>query len=109
MVEFDTIISIRQYLKDELEMDTKDIDDMVEILLESLTNQIVDLKAIISFGDLTEIRDIGHAIKGAAANMGAVHISEIGKKLESPEINSDPIKCSEIMAILQEALTFLQN
>ena len=106
MAEFDTIIQIRKYLEEEFAMDNEEIDEMIEILLDSIQRQISELESAISSCDLSKVGGIGHAIKGAAANIGAIYISNIGKNLE---MNSDPVKCAEMTEKLQEAITILLN
>jgi HPt (histidine-containing phosphotransfer) domain-containing protein len=109
MADFDTIDKIQTYLEDEFAMDQEEIDEMVEILLESIQEQIAELKTAIQSGNTEDISKIGHAVKGAASNIGAVYISEIGKNFENPEINSDSGKCTEEVEKLQEAINLLKN
>lgn len=109
MSDFDTVADIRKYLSDEFGMDAEDCDEMVEILFESIENQIADIQLKLASGDMTGVGHSGHAIKGAAANVGAVHISSIGKGLEEAGKESDSTICTELATQLQNAYAALKT
>jgi HPt (histidine-containing phosphotransfer) domain-containing protein len=109
MPEIDSIIQIRTYLEEEFAMDKEEVDEMLEILLDNIQTQVSELEKAISSGDLSKVGEIGHAIKGAAGNIGATYISGLGKKLESPEIKSDSAQCSVMKEKLLEAISTLRE
>jgi HPt (histidine-containing phosphotransfer) domain-containing protein len=109
MAEFDTVADVRKYLKDEFGMDTEDCDEMVDILFESLEKQIGEIQLKLAAGDIAGIGNSGHAIKGAAANVGAVNISAIGKGMEEAGKASDSAKCAELLSQLQNVYAALKT
>ena len=109
MPEFDTVADVRKYLTDEFGMDAEDCEEMVTILFESLENQIGEIQLKLASGDITGVGHSGHAIKGAAANVGAVNISAIGKAMEEAGKASDSAKCAELVPQLQTAFATLKT
>ena len=55
---------------------------MVELFVQTLAERTVELQAAIAGGDIDEINRVGHTIKGMAAAIGAVSLSECGLDLQ---------------------------
>lgn len=109
MSELDKLSEICKYLEDEFAMESDEVSEMIEMMRENLTSQIADLKTALASGDTEMLGHIGHAIKGAAANIGASHISEIAASIDTPETVSDPAKCAELIKSLEENLISWSN
>ena len=109
MEEFDTISGVSRYLEDEFSMDQEEVAEMIGMLLEGLETQISELETAVADSDQQSIKEIGHSIKGSAANIGAMHLSELGKRFESPDINTNPEECSAIIAEIKESLSILRS
>jgi HPt (histidine-containing phosphotransfer) domain-containing protein len=68
---------------------------MVELFIESMTELSETAKTQIDASDTAGLGEIGHSIKGAAANVGASVISKIGKELEIAGKAGDLAKSTE--------------
>lgn len=109
MAEFDTVSQISKHLSEEFGMDSEDIREMLDILFESIENQIANVQNNLESDNLVSVGNSGHAIKGAAANVGANNISSIGKALEDAGKSADGDKCRELFSQLQNAYDSLKS
>ncbi len=57
-------------------------DAIVQSFYEETRTKIEPLKAAIAANDAVAVAKIGHGIKGSAANLRLIEISEVGKKIE---------------------------
>jgi len=104
-----TIDDIKNYLKDEFGMDDNDIADMLESLFEGFEQSISALQTAIAEKNTDEIASAGHAIKGSTANIGAVVISEIGKRMEDAAKSNNIDECAVALEDLKQAYHELKN
>lgn len=104
MSTLDKLSDICEYLEDEFAMEPDEINEMIDMMRDSLTSQIADLKAALASGDTETLRSLGHAIKGASANIGANCLSKTAAAIDTPEAVADPEKCSELINSIQENL-----
>ncbi|NOY76166.1 MAG: Hpt domain-containing protein [Kiritimatiellaeota bacterium] len=97
-------MSVENYLRTEFEMDEDDIREMLDVFIESMNEMKETVKAQIQASDTAALGETGHAIKGAAANVGAESISEIGKKMESAGKAGDAAICAEAAAEFEKLI-----
>ncbi|MCK5843248.1 MAG: Hpt domain-containing protein [Victivallales bacterium] len=100
--------SIRNHLKTEFEMDNGDVQEMMDVFVESMDELLVAAKGQLQAADAAGLGETGHAIKGAAANVGATEISELGKIVESAGKAGDAAACEAPVAELENVLKTLQ-
>jgi len=55
---------------------------MVDLFLQTLDERALELRAAAAAGDVDEVRRVGHAVKGMAAAVGAVELSQAGERLQ---------------------------
>ena len=109
MEEFDTKSGISRYLEDEFSMDQEEISEMIEMLLEGLESQIGELETAVANSDLQSIKEIGHTIKGSAGNVGALHLSALGKRFESFDVNTNLEEAAAIITEIKESMSQLRS
>ncbi len=109
MSELDTLEDIRDYLAEEFGIKNADSDEMIEMLIDSLISEIQELKDAVKAGNADAVKSIGHALKGSASNLGASHLAEIGKTLETHKANGDFSKSVELITDIEESLQLLQQ
>ena len=64
---------------------------MVDLFLQTLDERAVELRDAAAAGNGDEVRRVGHAVKGMAAAVGALELSQAGERLQhcaDPEIPS---------------------
>ncbi|MCX6076555.1 MAG: Hpt domain-containing protein [Campylobacterales bacterium] len=71
-----------QKIADELEFDLEDIEMLLEVFLESAKDSLSALKEAIDKDDLERIFKFAHAIKGSAANLTLMKISNLANEIE---------------------------
>ena len=102
-----TMEAIKTYLRVEFEMDDEDIQEMVEIFIESMTELSETAKSQAQASNSTGLGETGHAVKGAAANVGAIIISKLGGEMETAGKAGDILKCAECAAEFAKLVTEL--
>jgi HPt (histidine-containing phosphotransfer) domain-containing protein len=63
---------------------------MVDLFVQTLTERTVELQVAVDSGDIGEINRVGHAVKGMAAAIGAVSLSECGLDLQNATADAVP-------------------
>ncbi|MGB5866673.1 MAG: Hpt domain-containing protein [Arcobacteraceae bacterium] len=71
-----------QKIADELEFDLEDVEMLIEVFLESVTESLQSLNNAIMSNDYEAILYSAHSIKGSAANLTLMHISELARTIE---------------------------
>ena len=105
----DTESKIRKYLAEEFGMNDTEIDEMLEIFLESLERLTVEIKESISSWNAGQLKTAGHSLKGVAANIGAEHIAALGKSIEDTGVEGTPEQAASLLAELNKALDNLKQ
>ncbi len=72
-----------QEIADELDFDLEDIEMLMEVFLEGAKESLESLKMAIDNNDLEQIFQSAHALKGSAANLTLMDISNLAKQIES--------------------------
>lgn len=57
--------------------------ELVDIFLESCETRLKSLEDAVERGDVRVIGDLGHALRGAASNLGALELTELAKDIEA--------------------------
>ena len=102
-----TMDMIKSYLRTEFEMDDEDIQEMVEVFIESMTELSEAANQQAQNSDSAGLGETGHAIKGAAANVGAETLSELGRKMETAGKDGDIATCADCAAKFAELVAEL--
>jgi HPt (histidine-containing phosphotransfer) domain-containing protein len=71
-----------QKIADELEFDLEDIRMLLEVFLESAKDSLSALKEAIDKDDFEHIFIFAHSIKGSAANLTLMEISNVARDME---------------------------
>ena len=72
-----------QKIADTLEFDLEDVEMLVGVFLSTANDSLVELKRSIELNDKESIMRIAHSIKGSAANLTLIDISEVAKEIET--------------------------
>jgi 3-isopropylmalate/(R)-2-methylmalate dehydratase small subunit len=72
----------REELLERLGDDEELVAEIVELFLDDAPQQIASIEAAVAAKDGEEIRNRAHALKGAAANMGAADLCEKARQME---------------------------
>ena len=107
--ENDSVAMITEYLKNEFGMAQEDVSEIFDIFFEETQGSINELNNCILDMGFEKIVAAAHAIKGSAANINAVHISEFAKHIEQAAKNNDIAVCQENFPELKFAFETLQK
>lgn len=71
-----------QKIADELDFDLEDIEMIFGVFLEGSKKSLCELKKAIELKNMEDIFHLAHSIKGSAANLTLMEISNIAKEIE---------------------------
>lgn len=80
---------------------------VAQMLPDFLNNRVKDLKtirALMTDGDWTEIRRLGHNMKGSGAAFGLPPVSEFGGRIEMAALEANTEAMDSVLDELQEFL-----
>lgn len=60
----------------------KDLEDLVPTFMKNRGKELEALKAALAAGDMEQLRQIGHRMKGVGVSYGFDHVSTLGKQIE---------------------------
>ncbi|MDP3285636.1 MAG: Hpt domain-containing protein [Desulfobacterales bacterium] len=69
-------------LAGEIGFDNEDYLELIELFINTTTDDIAKLKTAINNGDFNAAENAAHSIKGAASSLGLMEISDEAKKIE---------------------------
>ncbi|QSH41080.1 Hpt domain-containing protein [Lentisphaerota bacterium ZTH] len=98
----DTKKNIFEYMRKNLGFSEVDSEDIFKTFLECADDYLKQAKTHLSNEAWEQLARLGHTIKGAAASIGACHISQTGKELQSAAEK----KSAELVL---EKITILEN
>jgi HPt (histidine-containing phosphotransfer) domain-containing protein len=104
----DSIEKIKVYLKEEFELDDDDISEMLEAFVINMEQMVNNASEKLASSSLYEVGRIGHSIKGAAANLSANNISELGKQLQTEAEAGNQVECQNIITELSDTINNLK-
>lgn len=58
------------------------LQEILDYFVELVPGQLDDLEAVLRAGDVSAVDLQAHAMKGGAANVGAIRVSEVARELE---------------------------
>ncbi|NET10021.1 MAG: response regulator [Symploca sp. SIO2B6] len=83
---------------------------LLELFVEDCQDQLKQLKGAIARGDLTQIEQVAHYIKGAGANVGAQYIQHYAHRIECHVRETHQLACFNLeLEQLEESLTIIQT
>lgn len=75
------------------------LEEMLALYQEDTPDRIVALAATLSSGEMSDMADVAHAIKGAASTMGAPKVRAIAAEMEAAgrlgKFEADPVQVLE--------------
>ncbi len=60
----------------------KDLEDLVPTFLKNRAKELETLRAALAAGDLEQLRQLGHRMKGVGNSYGFENVSTLGKRIE---------------------------
>ena len=91
-----------QKIADKLDFDLDDVEMLMDVFLEGVQESLKKLETAIDTNDLEQIFQLAHAIKGSAANLTLMDISDLAKVIESESRAGNDINYLEKFEILKE-------
>lgn len=98
-----------QEIADKLDFDLEDVEMLIEVFLEGTEESLSSLKSAIDENNLEEIYKSAHAIKGSAANLTLMEISDIAKEIELSSRQEQECDYMEKFKILQKLIEDIQS
>ncbi|HOX24738.1 MAG TPA: Hpt domain-containing protein [Candidatus Krumholzibacteria bacterium] len=83
--------------------------ELIDFFLELAPKQLDDLQAVVDAGDVAAVDLQAHAMKGGAANVGAVKVSATARELEMLAKGGGLAGAAEIFARLRAEFTTFQR
>lgn len=83
--------------------------DVIEVFARVAHESIETLSSSILRGDRDEVRRVAHALKGAAAQVGAARLSASAAKIERAMKDGGSASAVELPALLHESLDELRK
>lgn len=93
-----------QKIADELDFDLEDVEMLIEAFLEGARESLASLEEAVYKNDLEEIFKSAHAIKGSAANLTLMDISNLAKKIEHSAREKELIEYSKMFENLKQLI-----
>jgi HPt (histidine-containing phosphotransfer) domain-containing protein len=60
----------------------KDLEDLIPTFMANRTKEVATLSAALGAGDMEQLRQLGHRMKGVGNSYGFEQISILGKQIE---------------------------
>jgi len=60
----------------------KDLEDLIPTFMKNRTTEVATLRAALAAGDLEQMRQLGHRMKGVGNSYGFEKVSTLGKQIE---------------------------
>ena len=60
----------------------KDLEDLIPTFIKNRTTEVETLRAALAAGDLEQMRQLGHRMKGVGNSYGFEKVSTLGKQIE---------------------------
>jgi len=73
---------VRDHLRRVYELDPEGVQELYEIGHDTVTQTLARMEAAVVAGNLTEMGDAGHMLKGTLFNMGLTEAAEAARALE---------------------------
>ncbi|MDA3907904.1 MAG: Hpt domain-containing protein [Sulfurimonas sp.] len=93
-----------QKIADELDFDLEDVEMLMDVFLQGAKESLLALEEAIDQKDLEQIFRSAHAIKGSAANLLLLDISNIAKEIEHSAREKESIEYNQIFKNLKQLI-----
>ena len=60
----------------------KDLEDLIPTFMKNRTKELETLRVALGAGDMEQLRQLGHRMKGVGSSYGFEQVSAIGKRIE---------------------------
>jgi HPt (histidine-containing phosphotransfer) domain-containing protein len=60
----------------------KDLEDLIPTFMKNRGKELETLRSALAAGDLEQLRQLGHRMKGVGNSYGFEHVSTLGKQIE---------------------------
>ncbi|MEK6244593.1 MAG: Hpt domain-containing protein, partial [Pseudomonadota bacterium] len=60
----------------------KDLEDLIPTFMKNRHQELKTLRAALAAGDMEQLRQLGHRMKGVGSSYGFEHVSVLGKQIE---------------------------
>ncbi len=81
-----------------------DLVDLIPGFLDNRDKDVGRLRALLAQDDFTEIRRIGHSMKGAGGGYGFDTITDLGAEIETAALQADAVAIERLAAALEDYL-----
>jgi len=81
-----------------------DLEDLVPVFLDNRRKDVARLEALLEADDYTEIRKIGHSLKGVGGGYGFDPITDLGAEIETAALAGDAATIRQARARLADYL-----
>ena len=71
-----------QNIAEKLGLDVEDVNELLELYIETTSSDLEGLKAALDAGDQEKIHENAHSIKGASGNLGFTELYEAAKAID---------------------------
>ncbi|MCB0190975.1 MAG: response regulator [Anaerolineae bacterium] len=96
-------------LLEELGGDTLLLEELITKFIEQLQRQVPEIESALAAGDMNQLGQIAHTLKGTSAMLGAERLQEAASRLEAIYRKGSINQASEAVADLQTAQTKFQT
>jgi HPt (histidine-containing phosphotransfer) domain-containing protein len=67
----------------------KDLEDLIPTFMKNRTKELDTLRSAVSSGDMEQLRQLGHRMKGVGNSYGFEKVSTLGKQIEDGAKSND--------------------
>ena len=82
----------------------RDLEDLIPVFFKNRTKELETLRAALTGGDMEQLRQLGHRMKGVGNSYGFARVSELGKHIEDGAKVSDRVALEACIAEYAEYL-----
>ena len=86
----------------------KDLEDLIPTFMKNRAKELETLRAALASGDLEQMRQLGHRMKGVGNSYGFEKVSLLGKQIEDGAKNGDRTALGAYIADYAEYLANLK-
>jgi len=83
--------------------------EVIETFLGDIANKINELRQATDSGDLSRVRDLAHAVKGAAVNASTAVLGDLAFQMEKAGESADLNKAMALMPQIEEQFKVLKT
>jgi len=94
-------------IAEKLGLDVEDIQELLELYVETTTTDLNDLKGAIEANNMELAHAKAHSIKGASGNLGLDEMFELAKEIDDRARENSPDGLDNMVHVLKKNLTAL--